>query len=96
MYVELLGYSGGILLSLQLIPQIFQIIKTRSAKDLSTCFLCINLVGLSCTCIFGILQDNPPLYIPLIFSITVTVLILLLKLYFEDIAANNTTTVDQT
>jgi len=92
MYVEVLGYTGGILLSLQLIPQIIQIIKTRSAKDLSTSFLCINLVGLSCTCLFGILQNNPPLYIPLIFSVTVTIIILFLKLYFD---SKYTTTVDR-
>lgn len=83
MNFDFFGYIGGIILSIQLIPQVLKILKTQSTKDLSLTFLLINLLGLLCTYVYGIVENIKPLFYPLSFSIPVTILIIALKLYHD-------------
>lgn len=46
MYISILGFIGGGILSLNMIPQIYQIISTKKADDISTMMLVMNITGL--------------------------------------------------
>jgi MtN3 and saliva related transmembrane protein len=74
------GYFGGLLLSVQMIPQIIKVGRTMSAKDLSYVYLMLNLVGLQSMAIYGIIENDKPLYIPAGVSGMNTVMLLILKI----------------
>ena len=79
-YVDILGYVGGCVLSIQTIPQIIKSIQNNSSKDLSYLFLCINIFGLMLMTMYGILKEAPPLYIPTICSMFLASILLFIKL----------------
>lgn len=89
LYVDVLGYVGGCVLSIQTIPQIIKSIKSNSSKDLSYLFLCINIFGLMLMTMYGILKHAPPLYIPTICSMILAIILLLIKFIQSNV---NTTT----
>jgi MtN3 and saliva related transmembrane protein len=66
--ISLIGYAGGTILGIQLIPQIHKVIKNKKADDISKTFIALNFTGLSLMSIYGILDSNPPIYIPTIIS----------------------------
>ena len=45
--VNSIGYSGGILLSLCLIPQIYKIIKTKHVDNISYLWQILYIIGIS-------------------------------------------------
>lgn len=65
---HLIGYIGGGLLGVQLIPQIHKVISTRRSDDISKVFLCLNFTGLTLMSVYGILDRNPPVYVPTLVS----------------------------
>ena len=62
--VDTIGYVGGALLSVQLFPQIHKVIRTKSSKDLSFQFLGLNIMGLLCMTIYGLLNNDTPFTLP--------------------------------
>jgi len=83
LFPEVLGYSGGIILSVQMIPQILKIVKTKSTKDISTSFLILNISGLSLMTSYGIIRNDSPLYIPTSISLFMTIIVLILKIIYH-------------
>jgi uncharacterized protein with PQ loop repeat len=83
MVYDIIGYVGGILLAIQLIPQILKVIISNSTKDLSIVFLSLNTIGLVCMGLFGLSQNNKPVYIPVAISLINTIILLLLKIYYD-------------
>jgi len=47
-------------------------------------FLLFNAIGLSCMCFYGISNNDKPLYVPVSFSLINTMIIIVLKLYYEN------------
>ena len=81
-YIDVIGYVGGFVLGVQLLPQLYKTYKTKSGDDISTFFLLLNLFGLSCMCVYGILQNDLPLIIPAISSIVNTLVLLIMKIMY--------------
>nr|QOI90640.1 hypothetical protein HWQ62_00509 [Pyramimonas orientalis virus] len=92
--VDIIGYTGGLLLSLQMIPQIYKVFKTQSASDLSYIYLNMNLVGLQCMAAYGILQNDRPLYIPAAVSGLNTCALIMLKIVYDGNYSNRISTND--
>lgn len=88
MFADTLGYIGGILLAIQFIPQITKVIKTKSTQDLSLLFMFTNTAGLICMLMFGILENNKPLYIPVSISLVNTIILIMLKFFFDTKSKN--------
>jgi MtN3 and saliva related transmembrane protein len=63
-FIDMIGYIGGTVLGLQLIPQIYKAYKTKSTGDISIFFLAMNIVGLGFMTTYGLCNDDMPLYIP--------------------------------
>ena len=81
--LSIIAYSGGTILGLQMIPQIIRVYMTKSSSDISYVFLFLNILGLVCMAIYGISNDDKPIYIPILFSITNTICLVSLKIYYE-------------
>jgi MtN3 and saliva related transmembrane protein len=91
-FPDILGYTGGIILSVQMIPQIFKIIKTKSTKDISTGFLILNVCGLTLMSAYGFIRNDLPLCIPTSLSLFMTSIVLFLQiLYLRNIPSETQT-----
>jgi len=54
-FVQFLGLAAGTITSITFLPQVIQIWKTKSAKDLSMGMLLLLLLGVSAWLVYGIL-----------------------------------------
>ena len=82
--IDTIGYIGGALLSVQLFPQIFKVIKRKSSKDLSFPFMGLNIAGLSCMSVYGISNNDTPLYFPAMFSLLNTIILFCCARYYHE------------
>jgi MtN3 and saliva related transmembrane protein len=81
--IMILGFAGGFLLGIQMIPQLYKTWKTKSAKDISWTFMICNIIGLSCMVLYGIFQNDFALYIPASISLSNTIFLSFMKFYFD-------------
>ena len=82
-FPAILGFFGGIILSVQMFPQIYKILNTKSTKDISTSCLILNIVGLACMTGYGVVRNDLPLYVPSSISLCNTMIVLILKLCYS-------------
>ena len=88
---QISGYIASVLLSIVLIPQIVQIVKTKSADDISYHFISIHLVMTFLYILYGIgiYQDTSfyvalPSFIGNTFSLLTMITMLILKIKFDN------------
>ena len=81
MFWVILGSSAAILTMFSFVPQIFKVIKNKSAKDVSLLTILQLSLGVSLWIIYGINLRNT--IIIMANSVTLTTLIILLFLYFN-------------
>lgn len=80
---EIIGFCGGLLSSIQSIPQIHKTYRCRSARDLSYLSLTISAIGGLLTFYYGISIDEPPVYLPIGISLTSDVCLAILKYRYD-------------
>eukprot|EP00775_Hariotina_reticulata_P014603 gene14603-14734_t len=85
--MDAVGYAGGAVLALCLIPQVAKIIITRSARDISIAWSILYLIGLTLSMAYLIMKDAMAAWLPIIIEIAGCLLILMLKLFYEHTAA---------
>jgi len=61
--MDWLGYTGGTILTVQLVPQIYRVWLYRDATQLSYMFIFMNCVGLSMMVTYGYLGNDTPLIV---------------------------------
>ena len=76
--INCIGFIGGSILGLQLIPQIYKAYKTKSTNDISTFFLLMNIVGLTLMTTYGVCNNDMPVYLPTSISLLNSFILLLL------------------
>lgn len=81
--MDMLGYLGGMFLTINLIPQIYKTKKSESAKELSLLFLMMNEVGLLMYSIYGFTEKLYPMAIPSFISFKLNTLLLILKIKYD-------------
>ena len=79
--IDCIGFIGGSILGLQLIPQIYKAYKTKSTNDISTFFLLMNIIGLTLMTTYGVCNNDMPLYLPTSISLINSLILLLLVKY---------------
>lgn len=57
---ELLGFAGGLFITLGLVPQVWRLFRFRSAREISLSFTLLFLVGGACWLSYGLLLHLPP------------------------------------
>lgn len=80
---DILGYLGGSILAIQLVPQIYKVWKRKSASDISYGTLFLNIIGGSMVTAYGLLIHQPPVYATVICSVSCNVTLLITKCMLE-------------
>ena len=81
--VDAIGYSGGVILSLCLIPQIVTIIKTKQVNNISYLWQFLYILGIIFHLYYGIYYNLAPIYIPTAIELFFVLILLGLKIYYE-------------
>lgn len=77
--METLGYFAGILTTIAFIPQVLQIYKTKSAKDVSLAMFLLFTLGVLLWLIYGIEAKA----LPVIIANSVTLILSMVILFFK-------------
>ncbi len=77
--IQILGLAAGTITSFTFIPQVIQIWKTKSAKDLSLVMLLLLIVGVSMWLAYGILVKDPAI----IYTNSMVLAMSLMMLFFK-------------
>lgn len=85
---ELIGFIGGILLSLQLLPQIVKCIKIKRSMDISYLFLLISILGSLFIIIYGFLIDSLSIIITITISFVLKIILILIKIKYDKLNNN--------
>ena len=78
-YIKILGLIAGTITSITFIPQVLQIWKTKSAKDISILMLSLLLIGVSLWLAYGIAVKD----VAIIYTNGMVLAMSLLMLYFK-------------
>lgn len=78
-FLEILGLSAGTITSITFLPQVIQIWKTKSAKDLSLGMLGLLIIGVSMWLSYGILVKD----VAIIYTNSMVLLMSFVMLYFK-------------
>lgn len=81
-YYEYLGFLGGALITLSIIPQIIRVLKLKSAHEISIPFTLLLLFGGVCWLIYGISLNLLPLKVWNTISIALLIVLLYAKLKY--------------
>jgi MtN3 and saliva related transmembrane protein len=75
----ILGYIAGFLTTFSLLPQILEVLKTKSTKDLSPEWLFASLAGYALWEAYGVGIGSMPLMLYNVISITLIIVLLACK-----------------
>ncbi len=81
--IDIVGYTGSFVLSFMALPQIYNIIKTKSSKDISYGMLFLLMIGYILFLVYGILIWSIPIMASISFSIMNASILLFLKYKYD-------------
>jgi MtN3 and saliva related transmembrane protein len=79
LYVEIIGYIGNVIISCNMIPQVYKSFKTKSTGDLSYITIFSGIVGLSLISVYGYLIKAYPILAGTLFSLVWYIILLYIK-----------------
>jgi MtN3 and saliva related transmembrane protein len=77
--IQILGYAAGTITSITFLPQVIQIYKTKSAKDLSLQMLLLLIAGVLMWLCYGILIKDAAI----IYTNSMVLVMSFIMLYFK-------------
>jgi len=83
LYIDLLGYIAGFLLSVSLLPQAIKSWKTKKTRDISLSRYIIYVVGLILWVSYAFIIGNGPVAVTNVFGLILAIFILYLKLKYH-------------
>ncbi|MCY7291472.1 MAG: SemiSWEET transporter [Ferruginibacter sp.] len=81
--IQILGLTAGTITSFTFLPQVIQIWKTKSAKDLSMVMLLLLIVGVSMWLSYGILVKDAAIIYTNSMVLAMSFIMLIFKLKFK-------------
>jgi MtN3 and saliva related transmembrane protein len=81
--LQLLGLAAGTITSITFLPQVIQIWKTKSAKDISMFMLVLLMIGVSMWLTYGILVMDAAIIYTNSMVLTMSLIMLFFKLKFR-------------
>jgi MtN3 and saliva related transmembrane protein len=82
-YIDILGLVGGGFTTCSMIPQLIQIIKTKSTKDISLGMFLMTVTGLAFWLCYGILTKALPIMISNSLSLIMSITIVFYKFKYK-------------
>jgi len=81
---DYIGYAGGGILSICLLPQIYKIYKTKQVDNISYLWQFLYILGISLHLYYGISYNLLPIYIPSIIELFFIILLVFLKVVYTN------------
>ena len=82
--LQILGLAAGTITSITFLPQVIQIWKTRSSKDLSMKMLLLLILGVSMWLTYGILVKDAAIIYTNSMVLTMSLIMVFFKYKFND------------
>jgi len=83
MNLEIIGFLGGFLVTISLLPQVIKSYKTKATKDISIAYTLILITGLGLWVLYAMLNSIIPLAIFAGVELLITASLLILKLKYK-------------
>ena len=83
--VNYVGYAGGIILSICLIPQIYQVVKTKKVDNISYLWQFLYILGICLHLYYSVYYNLLPIFIPTIIELFFIIILFGLKIYYSRI-----------
>ncbi len=80
---DIIGYTGGGILAVCLIPQIYQILKTKHVENISYLWQIMYLIGVASHLYYSIYYNLLPIYIPSILELLLILILFGLKIKYQ-------------
>jgi MtN3 and saliva related transmembrane protein len=81
-FTTVLGLVAGALTTVSLVPQVAQIWKTRSAKDVSLGMFVVFCIGVAMWLTYGILQSDVPIVVWNSITLVLSLAVVVMKLKY--------------
>ena len=81
-FINGLGFSGGIILSVCLLPQIIKVFQTKQVDNISYLWQFLYILGLSLNFIYSFYYQLLPIYIPNVIELLFIIFMTFLKILF--------------
>ena len=82
-YVEIIGFTAGILTTVALVPQAIKSWKSKLTKDVSLMWITILTIGILLWLVYGFLINSIPLIAANAASFLLAIIILTLKIKYK-------------
>ncbi|WP_157314715.1 SemiSWEET transporter [Chitinibacter sp. GC72] len=81
--IELLGLLAGTLTTISFVPQVWQVWKSKSAKDISLGMYAIFVAGVAMWLGYGLLVGSAPVYLANTVTLILAGAVLVMKVIFD-------------
>jgi len=81
---DYIGYTGSLLISINLIPQIYHIYRIKNAKSISIISFIINVISSILMIIYGLLIQKIPIIISNSMVLIFSIIMLFLKYLYKE------------
>ncbi|NLD92426.1 MAG: SemiSWEET transporter [Fibrobacter sp.] len=82
-FIDIIGYLAGALTTISFLPQVIQVWKTRSTKDLSIVMFLLFSLGLILWLIYGISVMQLPIILANGFTLLMASIIIVFKIIYK-------------
>ena len=83
-YIDIIGFIGGALTTLALVPQAVKAWRTKHTRDISIWWILTLTIGILLWLVYGILIGSLPIIAANIATLILAVIVLLLKLKYDN------------
>jgi MtN3 and saliva related transmembrane protein len=81
--IEMLGLLAGALTTFAFVPQVYQVWKSKSAKDISLGMYSIFVAGIALWLVYGVLAQSLPVVVANTLTLILASTVLLMKIVFD-------------
>jgi len=84
-YADIIGFIGGVLTTLALVPQAVKAWKTKHTRDISIWWILTLTIGIILWLVYGILIGSLPIIAANAATLILAVIVLILKMKYYDL-----------
>ncbi|MFA9187620.1 SemiSWEET transporter [Flavobacterium sp. FBOR7N2.3] len=82
-FIDVLGFSAGICVTISVIPQIWKVWKTKKVKDISLLTFSILTFGIAMWVVYGVLKNDLPIIVTNSISLSLNIVMVYFIIYYE-------------
>ena len=83
-YIDIIGFIGGALTTLALVPQAVKAWRTKHTRDISIWWILTLTIGIILWLVYGILIGSMPIIAANTATLILAVIVLILKMKYDD------------